>query len=76
MDGLLFWVPHLLTVYNDTFKRGQLPHSITKLLIIFLYTPGKSLKECVSYRPILFINSNRIILIKVLAHQIAKVVQY
>uniref|UniRef100_A0A3B1IK57 Reverse transcriptase domain-containing protein n=1 Tax=Astyanax mexicanus TaxID=7994 RepID=A0A3B1IK57_ASTMX len=66
-------VPFLTRVYNDAFKSGKLPQSLTSASISLLLKKDKDPTLCSSYRPISLLNVDFKILSKILAQRLQKV---
>lgn len=67
-------LPTFLATLNDAVRRGALPTSMRKAIIVVLPKPGKDPLLPDSYRPISLLHMNINILARVLATRLAKVV--
>lgn len=63
-------LPILLTVFEESFVRGQLPSTFSQASISVILTKDKDPLSCGSYRPISRLNVDCILLAKILAHRL------
>lgn len=63
-------LPHLLEMYNESYKKGILPPSLRLATISLLLKPGKAPTDMGSYRPISLMSCDTKILCKALARRI------
>lgn len=64
--------PLLLSVYNESLKRGSLPQTLTQASITVLLKSNKDPTKCSSYRPVSLLNVDAKILAKELARRLEK----
>lgn len=69
-------LPHLLTLYRECLKTGQLPPSLYKAHIVLIAKPDKDPPHCASYRPISLLNVDFKTLTKMLANRFMSVISH